>query len=97
MKKETMKTAVTGDIYEVYRELCDVLNLEPLTQRRVSGLVNELDTIGILNTKVVSLGRYGRTKRVEISVPRSLIKGVYAEDDWVSRLIEYKPKCFTDK
>jgi cell division control protein 6 len=97
VKKETMKTAVTGDIYEVYRELCDVLNLEPLTQRRVSGLVNELDTIGILNTKVVSLGRYGRTKRVEISVPRSLIKGVYAEDDWVSRLIEYKPKCFTDK
>lgn len=97
MKRETTKTAVTGDIYEVYRELCNILNLEPLTQRRVSGLVNELDTIGILNTKVVSLGRYGRTKKIEISVPRSLVRGVYSEDNWVGKLIEYKPRCFADK
>ena len=40
-KKTNQKLINTGDIYEVYRELCEVINLEPLTQRRVSSLINE--------------------------------------------------------
>ena len=43
--------AITGDVYEVYHELCSTSDLEPLTQRRVSGLINELDVMGILNAQ----------------------------------------------
>ena len=60
--------AITGDVYEVYHELCALSDLEPLTQRRVSGLINELDVMGILNARVVSFGRYGRTKKIRLGV-----------------------------
>lgn len=93
LNKAKVKAAITGDIYEVYKELCTQLSLDPLTQRRVSGLINELDVTGLLNARVVSLGRYGRTKKVRLGVSRRVIRDVYAEDSWVSRLISYVPKC----
>jgi cell division control protein 6 len=82
---------VTGNIYEVYKELCDQSKTECLTQRRVSGLVNELDVLGLLNTKLMSLGRYGRTKRISLGIPAESIKQIYADDPWISPLLNYKP------
>ena len=81
--------ASTGDIYEVYVELCDHLKITSLTQRRVSGLINELDITGILTAKVVSLGRYGRTKRVKLGIPSKTLKLIYSEDEYLSDLIDY--------
>jgi cell division control protein 6 len=83
--------AVTGDIYEVYRELCAESGTEPLTQRRVSGLINELDVLGLLATKLVSLGRYGRTKKINLGIPGELVKQCYEEDPWISPLLRYVP------
>lgn len=97
MRKAGIKGVITGDVYEVYKELCGQLALEPLTQRRVSGLINELDVIGVLNARVVSLGRYGRTKKVSLGVSRSVIKEVYSEDSWVGQLVDYVPKCLSSK
>jgi len=91
--KAKVGCAITGDIYEIYRELCDYAGLTPLTQRRVSGLIDELDVIGLLNTRVVSLGRYGRTKKIRLGIPRSLIREVFFGDDRIGRLIDYVPKC----
>jgi cell division control protein 6 len=91
--KAKVSCAITGDIYEIYRELCDQSGLSPLTQRRVSGLINELDMIGLLNTRVVSMGRYGRTKKIRLGIGRSLIRKVFATDDRLGRLIGYVPKC----
>jgi cell division control protein 6 len=54
----------TGDIYEVYKGLCPKTDLRPLTQRRISDIVAELDMLGIINARVVSKGRYGRTKEL---------------------------------
>ena len=84
--------AITGDVYEVYNELCSASDLEPLTQRRVSGLINELDVMGILNARVVSFGRYGRTKKIRIGVSPRVITETYAEDSIVGRLFGYIPK-----
>lgn len=84
--------AVTGDIYAVYSELCNQTRLKPLTQRRVSGLINELDAIGLLNAQVVSMGRYGRTKKIRMSIPRSTVRDVFTSDDRLERLISYAPK-----
>ncbi len=84
--------AITGDVYEVYHELCSVDDLEPLTQRRVSGLINELDVMGILNARVVSFGRYGRTKKIRVGVSPRVIADTYSEDNLVGRLFGYVPK-----
>lgn len=93
--KAKISSAITGDIYEIYRELCDLSGISPLTQRRVSSLINELDVIGLLNTRVVSMGRYGRTRKIRLSVARSLIREVFASDDRLGCLIDYAPKCLS--
>ena len=91
--KAKVSCAVTGDIYEIYCELCDQSGLSSLTQRRVSGLINELDMIGLLNARVVSMGRYGRTKKIRLGIGRSLIRKMFSSDDRLGRLVDYVPKC----
>ena len=56
------KGGFTGEVYEKYACLAVENKAKLLTQRRVSGLLNELAEIGIVKTKLVSLGRYGRSK-----------------------------------
>ena len=61
----------TGEIYELYKGICLQVNLRPLTQRRVSDVIGELDMLGIINAKVISKGRYGRTREIVLSIPQS--------------------------
>jgi len=95
LKKAKVHRAITGEIYEVYGELCGELGVTPLTQRRVSTLVNELDSTGLLNAQVVSMGRYGRTKRIRLEVTRTLIRGVFANDNRLGRLVKHEPRCLS--
>ncbi len=60
----------TGTVYELYKSLCERVSLRPLTQRRLSDIVSELDMLGIITARVISKGRYGRTR--EIIVPKTL-------------------------
>lgn len=66
----------TGEIYELYKGICLQVGLRPLTQRRVSDVVGELDMLGIITAKVISKGRYGRTREVSLSIPTSTITKV---------------------
>jgi len=95
LSKTGVRRIVTGEIYEIYCELCEQIGMAPLTQRRVSDLINELDSLGLLNTQVVSMGRYGRTKKIRLSIPSSLFKNVFIDDDRFSRLLCYSPKHLT--
>jgi cell division control protein 6 len=88
----SMTSPTTGEIYDVYNELCSELGAGLLTQRRLGTLVNELDAMGLLNAKVVSMGRYGRTKKIRLEIGRTLIKEVFRSDDRLERLMDYKPK-----
>jgi cell division control protein 6 len=88
-------SATTGEIYDVYNVLCGELGAGLLTQRRLGTLVNELDAMGLLNAKVVSMGRYGRTKKIRLEISRTLIKDVFGSDDRIGRLIDYTPKLFS--
>ncbi|MBK5133013.1 orc1/cdc6 family replication initiation protein [Candidatus Bathyarchaeota archaeon] len=85
-------SATTGEIYDIYNELCGELGNNLLTQRRLGTLVNELDAMGILNAKVISMGRYGRTKKIRLEISRTLIKDVFSADDRLDKLLKYKPK-----
>jgi archaeal cell division control protein 6 len=85
--------ATTGEIYDVYNELCGEFGAGLLTQRRLGSLVNELDSMGLVNAKVVSMGRYGRTKKIRLEISRGLIKDVFASDARFGRIIEYTPQA----
>lgn len=59
----------TGDIYDTYKTVCSNSSLRPLTMRRISDIIAELDTLGIINAQVMSKGRYGRTRKISMSLP----------------------------
>jgi archaeal cell division control protein 6 len=86
-------SATTGDIYDVYNELCGEMGAGLLTQRRLGTLINELDTMGLVNARVVSMGRYGRTKKIRLEISRGLIKDVFTTDNRFGELLKYEPKC----
>ncbi len=64
---------LTGEVYEFYKSVCMDSGLRPLTQRRISDIIAELDMLGIINAKVISKGRYGRTREIGLAVPPSTI------------------------
>ncbi|MCS7097221.1 MAG: ORC1-type DNA replication protein [Candidatus Methanomethylicia archaeon] len=76
----------TGEIYDIYKSLCETMKIDPLTQRRVGDLINELDVLGIINAKVVSKGRYGRTKIVKLSISEKNLKEGLLTDEKISKL-----------
>jgi cell division control protein 6 len=66
------KTILTGDIYDTYKQICSKTGIRPLTQRRVSDIIAEFDMLGIINAKVISKGRYGRTREISIAMPAQI-------------------------
>lgn len=63
----------TGAVYDFYRELCSKTALRPLTQRRVSDIIAELDMFGMINAKVTSNGRYGRTREITLALQKDIL------------------------
>jgi len=74
--KSGTKNIQTGDIYDVYTRMCKKAGVKVLTQRRVSDLISELDMFGILNSKVISKGRYGRTREIRLSMSLDMINKI---------------------
>ncbi len=62
----------TGDVYDIYKNYCKKIGLHPLTQRRVSDIIGELDMLGIINAKVISKGRFGRTREISVAIPQTI-------------------------
>jgi len=73
------KKIETGEIYEKYKELCVQTGQAPLTQRRVSDLIGELDMLGLITAKVISKGRYGRTREVYVAISNELLEKIKAK------------------
>lgn len=54
----------SGEVSRIYQEIAPVMDLDILTHRRITDLISELNMLGVINTRVVSRGRYGRTKEM---------------------------------
>ncbi|HLC60931.1 MAG TPA: ORC1-type DNA replication protein [Candidatus Nanoarchaeia archaeon] len=67
------KSMFTGEVYEIYKTICNKINISILTQRRVSDIISEFDMLGIVNAKVISKGRYGRTRDISVDIPESTL------------------------
>ncbi len=78
----------TGELYSLYRELARSLGAEAVTQRRVSDIVNELDMLGILNARVVSRGRYGKTKMITLAADRGTVEETLSRDPRLRLILE---------
>lgn len=81
------KEITTGEIYDLYKTFCDKMKIDPLTQRRVGDLINELDTLGIINAKIVSKGRYGRTKIIKLSISEKSLKEGLLKDEKIMKIL----------
>ena len=89
--KYKMKDTVTGDLDNVYSEITDMIGLEKLTQRRISDLISELDMLGLVNARIISKGRYGRTKKIRSNIPKKIAATTLFEEPRIAQLQNYKP------
>jgi len=64
----------TGGAYEVYRTLCERNQTRVLTQRRFSDMVSFLDLYGLVNARVISKGRYGKTRQLSGLLPEGIVQ-----------------------
>jgi cell division control protein 6 len=64
----------TGDVYSYYQELCKKVSIDILTQRRVSDILAEFDMLGLINARVISKGRDGRTREIKLAIPENLME-----------------------
>jgi len=91
LEKRGVAAINTGEVYNVYDQLCEEIDADPLTQRRVTDLISELDMLGIVNAVVVSKGRYGRTKEINLSVPREETEAVLTSDSRLGEIEDTQP------
>jgi cell division control protein 6 len=89
-KTGTIGTITTGDVYEIYKDLCKKTRTDILTQRRVADLISELDMLGIITARVISKGRYGRTRDIKISPTTEDVMKSLQEDEIFKELSNYK-------
>ena len=78
----------TGEVYEIYSKICKLVRLDILTARRVGDLINELDMLGIVTAQVISKGRYGRSKRIHLTVPVRQVKEVLEKEFRLTKIFE---------
>jgi cell division control protein 6 len=74
------KNGNTGEVYEIYSSLCNNTEHEPLTQRRITQIISELDQLGLVTSDVVSKGRYGRSQKIKITVPTLTVRDAFKDD-----------------
>ena len=82
----------TGEVYDIYKQLCKKARYSILTQRRAADLISELDMLGIITARVISKGRHGRTREIQVSSSSEDLLNVLHEDDIFKELAKYKMK-----
>ncbi len=91
LEKNGVHSINTGEVFNIYKRLCEEIDADILTQRRVTDLISELDMLGIVNAVVVSKGRYGRTKEISLSVPLDETEAVLLSDSRLSDIDDVQP------
>ena len=63
--------------YDAYKGFCDRIGLGPLTGRAFGDLLNELDMYSLVRTRVLSRGRYGRSREITLDLPETLVERLH--------------------
>ena len=91
LEKNGVHNVNTGEVFNIYKRLCEEIDADVLTERRVTDLISELDMLGIVNAVVVSKGRYGRTKEISLSVPIEETEAVLLSDSRLGDIENAQP------
>jgi cell division control protein 6 len=83
-------SVITGDVYSVYKDICNSMYTVPLKEKRVTDLISELDMLGIIHARVKSFGRNGRTREIDINVNKDTIEFI-KKDELFEPLRKHKP------
>jgi cell division control protein 6 len=84
---ERRRTGVlTGEVYDNYKRLAERLGLPPLHARSISNYVSELESLGLIRATIVSRGRGGRTREIQVDVPISETMPALEEDPLLAPL-----------
>lgn len=82
------KAPTSGEIYTSYKQLVEKLKLPELTYRRVAMLLNELEMVGLVESKTVNLGRHGRTRKMRLAAASDPVRRALQSDVLVAQLLE---------
>jgi cell division control protein 6 len=88
-KAGVTQAMTTGEVFEVYKELCKKTHYNCLTQRRTADLISELDMLGIITARVISKGRHGRTREIQMASSSKDLINVLQEDEMFKELSNY--------
>jgi cell division control protein 6 len=80
---------ITGDVYAVFKELCGLMNVPLLKEKRVADIISELDMLGIIHARVKSYGRNGRTREIELNISKDIVD-IVTKDEAFEPLAKYK-------
>jgi cell division control protein 6 len=75
-------------IYALYMTICRELDLDILSHRRITALIDEMSQLGVLRQEVISKGRYGRKKIILSVASKGLVKETLLEDYRLKPLAE---------
>jgi cell division control protein 6 len=64
----------TGDAYDAYKAFCDRTGLRTVTGRAFADLLEELNMYSLLRSRVLSRGRYGRTRDITLDLSEELVQ-----------------------
>jgi len=79
-----LKNIQTGEVFYIYKQACARVSQSLLSARRVSGLISNLDMLGLITANTVSKGRYGRSKQINSCLPDSLdVKAIMSNSESV--------------
>ena len=78
----------TGKVYDIYLSLSKQAEQKPLTQRRLTQIINELDLLGLVSTDIVNQGRYGRSQKIKVTIPLTTIIEAFKDDIILASLID---------
>ncbi len=67
----------SGQAYDTYKSFCHRVNLRVITARVFGDLIAELDMYSLLRSRIISRGRYGRTREITLELPSEMTDRIY--------------------
>lgn len=84
---KTLQPVVTGTVYLTYKELATKAGIDVLTQRRATDLISELDMLGIITARIISKGKYGRTRQISLNADQKLVASLLKQSMHLSNCV----------
>ncbi|MCL4332038.1 MAG: hypothetical protein M1162_00765 [Candidatus Thermoplasmatota archaeon] len=72
---------LTGEIYENYVSICKELGYSSLSFRRIGDMLTDLDDVGLVSSKIQSMGRYGRSRLTQLAENSQTMRKYLMEEE----------------